>query len=118
MKLKTLAVVLATIALTACNKAPSEAAAPATAPTNAAPQEAPLAAMPATATAEGTVSSTDAAGGKITIAHGPVPALNWPGMTMPFKAKPEQISAVKSGDRVEFEFETKDYALTRISVKQ
>jgi Cu(I)/Ag(I) efflux system protein CusF len=36
--------------------------------------------------AEGTVKAIDALGGKVTLAHGPVPALKWPAMTMGFKA--------------------------------
>jgi hypothetical protein len=34
--------------------------------------------------AEGTVKAIDALGGKVTLAHGPVPALKWPAMTMGF----------------------------------
>lgn len=60
-----------------------------------------------TASATGTVESVDTATGKITIAHGPVPALDWPAMTMAFKATPEQIASVKAGQKVQFEFESK-----------
>ncbi len=44
-------------------------------------------------------------GAVITLAHEAVPALNWPGMTMPFQlAKPELASGLKAGDKVRFRF--------------
>lgn len=69
------------------------------------------------AMASGTVESVDTAGGKITIAHGPVEALKWPAMTMAFKASPEQLASVKPGQKVEFEFASKgmDSTITRIA---
>lgn len=69
------------------------------------------------AMATGTVESVDAGAGKITIAHGPVEALKWPAMTMAFKASPEQVTSVKAGQQVEFEFESKgmDNTITRIA---
>lgn len=75
-------------------------------------------AVPAIAQAEGTVDAVDAAAGTITITHGPVDALGWPAMTMPFGATPEQAASVKAGDRIEFEFDSRTYALTRISPGQ
>jgi Cu(I)/Ag(I) efflux system membrane fusion protein len=53
--------------------------------------------------AEGTI--TEITPEAITIAHGPVPSLNWPAMTMPFKppAK-ERPPELKVGDRVSFSF--------------
>lgn len=57
-----------------------------------------------TASATGTVESVDTAVGKITIAHGAIEAVNWPAMTMAFKATPEQIASVKAGQKVHFEF--------------
>lgn len=75
-------------------------------------------AAPAVAQAEGTVDAVDAAAGTITITHGPVDALGWPAMTMPFGATPEQAASVKAGDRIEFEFDSKTYALTRVSPRQ
>jgi Cu(I)/Ag(I) efflux system protein CusF len=52
----------------------------------------------------GVIKSIDASAGKVTIAHGPIAALNWPAMTMAFKASPELLAGVKEGDRVHFEF--------------
>ena len=67
-----------------------------------------MADMPAAAgtqaSATGTVESVDAKAGKITIAHGPVDALKWPAMTMTFKAGNTDISSIKQGDQVTFEF--------------
>lgn len=71
------------------------------------------------AMATGTVESVDTAGGKITIAHGPVEALKWPAMTMAFKASPEQLASVKTGQKVEFEFESKgmEATITKITAQ-
>lgn len=68
------------------------------------------------ASATGTVKVVDGAGGKITISHGPVAALNWPAMTMAFKATQAQMAAVHVGQKVDFEFLSKgmDGTLTRI----
>jgi Cu(I)/Ag(I) efflux system membrane fusion protein len=57
----------------------------------------------ATYHAQGKVESVDAA--SITVSHGPVPELKWPGMTMGFsKASPKAFSDIKLGDTVRFEF--------------
>lgn len=41
----------------------------------------------------------------ITISHGPIPGLQWPGMTMGFgKPGPQAFADVKAGDTVHFEF--------------
>lgn len=94
--------------------------------TSAAEMEMPMAEhaqMPGAAAAEmkiaasGTIESIDADAGKITIKHGPVEALDWPGMTMAFKATPEQIASVEVGQSVDFEFESSgmDATITRIT---
>jgi len=69
------------------------------------------------ASATGTVESIDPASGKVTIAHGPVASLEWPAMTMGFKATPQQLASVKTGEEVQFEFEATgmDATLTRIA---
>ena len=69
-----------------------------------------------TASATGTVESVDTVVGKITIAHGAIEAVNWPAMTMAFKATPEQIASVKAGQKVHFEFrlEGMDATITQI----
>jgi membrane fusion protein, copper/silver efflux system len=48
-------------------------------------------------------------GGLITLEHEPVPALKWPGMTMPFQlAQPELGKGLKAGDKVHFSFRQQD----------
>ena len=61
-----------------------------------------------TASAEGTVTAIDTEAGTITLDHGPVPALDWPAMTMAFDAAPEVRSQVAVGDAVTVEFEASD----------
>lgn len=73
---------------------------------------------PATrASATGTVQSVDAAAQTVTIAHGPVAALQWPEMTMTFKAPKVDLAAIKPGDEVSFEFTSTgmDGTITAIS---
>ena len=56
-------------------------------------------------TAEGTVESVDAKTGTVSIAHGPVASLKWPGMTMDFKVKdPALLQGIKAGAKIRFEF--------------
>lgn len=53
--------------------------------------------------AEGKVESVEPDG--LTITHGPVPSLRWPGMTMGFgKPGPDAFADVRAGDIVRFEF--------------
>lgn len=55
----------------------------------------------------GTVESI--ADGRITLSHGPVPALGWGAMTMGFAvARPELLSGIARGDRVDFAFRRGD----------
>ena len=61
-----------------------------------------------TAHASGTLQAVDRETGELTIAHGPVPALKWPAMTMDFEAPPEQLQELKVGDRVQFAFSVED----------
>ena len=64
------------------------------------------AAAPATSTfsATGVVKAVDPAGKTVTIAHDPVAALQWPAMTMTFNAPDADLSSLKQGDQVSFEF--------------
>lgn len=68
-----------------------------------------------TASASGKVVAVDVVAGKITLAHGPVAALDWPAMTMSFSATPEHIAAVSIGQEVDFEFSSDGNTITRIS---
>ena len=55
--------------------------------------------------AEGTLNAIDAASGKVTVSHGPVPSLNWPPMKMDFTlANPSLVDGVKPGISVAIEF--------------
>lgn len=128
MKMHTL--LFATVLLAGCSQAPSnaddtkaasteDAKTPAAEPTPMASETPAMATEAAAkkASATGTIEAVDAAAGKITIAHGPVAELQWPAMTMGFKATPEQVASVQVGQKVQFEFESKgmDSTITQIT---
>lgn len=50
----------------------------------------------------GVIKAINARAGIITIQHGPIPALKWPAMTMPFKITPALLQGLKSGQKVGF----------------
>jgi len=54
--------------------------------------------------ATGRITALDAGKGVITLAHEPVPSLQWPAMTMPFRINAELARGLATGQRVEFEF--------------
>lgn len=56
----------------------------------------------APAQGEGTIRKIDAKAGTLTLQHAPIAALNWPSMTMPFKASPELLKGFKVGQKVSF----------------
>lgn len=75
-------------------------------------QAAPDAAHPAS----GRITAID--GVNVSIAHGPIPSLNWPAMTMAFTLRDEhQAHGLAVGDRVSFRFvqEGSRYLVTEIS---
>jgi len=54
---------------------------------------------------KGAVTKIDSAGGKVTIAHGPIQSMKWPAMTMTFGVKDKALlDKLPSGKKVEFEF--------------
>lgn len=58
------------------------------------------------------------AGPEITLSHEPIPALDWPAMTMPFTvAKDVDLSGLKSGQRIRFWLEKQgdDLVITRVA---
>ncbi len=58
------------------------------------------------ASGSGTVNSVDAAGHKLNISHGPMPAIGWPSMTMDFAVAPTiDLGAIQPGIRVNFTIE-------------
>ena len=66
--------------------------------------------------AEGTIEAV--AAGVITIAHGPVPSLQWPGMTMGFRPPADGLpKGLRVGDRVGFSFTESEgvYRITGIT---
>ena len=59
---------------------------------------------PATHHGEGKVEAVDPAHASVTLAHGPIASLKWPGMTMDFKVKDAALlRALKPGQRIAFE---------------
>lgn len=75
------------------------------------------AAAPASYSAQGKVDSVDA--DSITLSHGPIAALQWPAMTMPFnKPNPTAFADVKVGDTVRFEFRKKGDEYELVSVRR
>lgn len=62
------------------------------------------AAASATHRGEGTVEAVDAKTASVTLAHGPIPTLKWPAMTMDFKVKDAALlRSLKPGQRIDFE---------------
>jgi Cu(I)/Ag(I) efflux system membrane fusion protein len=77
---------------------------------------APAPAAGAVYQAKGRVEEVD--GDTITLQHEPVPALKWPGMTMPFDlASPQLAKGLKPGQAVDFEFRKGEagFVITRIT---
>lgn len=99
--MKALYILTLAIFLAACNS-PSGMAPGATASNNV-PSE----------MATGVVKDVNAAAGTITIDHGPVKALNWPAMTMTFKAPSVDLRSIKPGDHVRFQ-PAADGTITRL----
>jgi Cu(I)/Ag(I) efflux system membrane fusion protein len=67
---------------------------------------------------EGTVDSLDPKTNAVSIAHGPVPTLKWPAMTMEFKLANASLAAgLKIGSRVSFDFVERapgEYVITKV----
>jgi Cu(I)/Ag(I) efflux system protein CusF len=101
--MKRFVLLISTGLLAACNASePAPGPAPPTIPAANPPQGATV--TPKVGSTTGVIESVDPGAGTMTIAHGPVDALQWPGMTMSFHASPEQLTKFKKGDRVAFEF--------------
>lgn len=71
-----------------------------------------------TASAEGTIKAMDASRGTVTLAHGAVPSLQWPPMTMAFKSTQEQMKGLKVGDEVVFDFRTDGGAASIVNIRR
>jgi Cu/Ag efflux protein CusF len=56
-----------------------------------------------TADGTGTITALNAANHKVTLDHGPIPAINWPPMKMEFAvASSVDLAKLKTGDKVNF----------------
>jgi Cu(I)/Ag(I) efflux system protein CusF len=64
---------------------------------------APTAAETRSGKGAGTVTAVDSGAGSVTIAHGPMPEVGWPAMTMTFAADSALLGGVAEGDRVAFD---------------
>lgn len=67
--------------------------------------------------ASATVKKLDEKAGVVTLAHGPVPTLNWPAMTMGFKVKDKSLlPKLAEGKKVDVELrkEADDYLVTNV----
>lgn len=75
-------------------------------------------AMPAaTSLADGVVKKVDKAGGKLTLAHGPLANLGMPAMTMVFRVKETAwLDQVKDGDKVRFLADNVNGSLTVVKL--
>jgi Cu/Ag efflux protein CusF len=63
----------------------------------------PRAAAERTHGGQGTVNSVDTRAGTVKLAHGAIPSLNWPAMTMGFAVVDKQmLTKLKPGQKVEF----------------
>ena len=65
----------------------------------------------------GVVKRVDPAKSTITLDHGPIRSLNWPGMTMSFTVRDKALlDKVQPGNKLEFEFvqQGKDYLITSV----
>ena len=87
------------LALTACSKAADAPAKPAASNDMASID---MSVATKTGSVSGKITELDKAGGKVTIDHGPTPAVGWPAMTMGFKADPKMIGDLAVGDQVDF----------------
>lgn len=62
---------------------------------------------------KGEVVKVDKAAGKVTLKHGPIKNLDMDGMTMVFRvADPAMLDKVKQGDKIEFEADRVNGAIT------
>jgi Cu(I)/Ag(I) efflux system protein CusF len=70
------------------------------------------------AKAEGTIKAINAEKHTVTIAHGAVPAVQWPPMTMAFSVTEDQLTGLTTGDRVSFSFLLEGGRATIVSIKK
>jgi Cu(I)/Ag(I) efflux system protein CusF len=69
-----------------------------------------------TAMAEGVIHSVSPADRKVNLTHGPIPALNWPSMTMDMDvAESVDLQALAPGDNIRFHVELGEDKVYRIT---
>lgn len=74
---------------------------------------------PQAAQGEGIVKAINPGKQQVTLSHGPIEALGWPAMTMPFKVTDAKLlEGIRVGDGVRFELGGPDNAITRIVPKE
>jgi Cu(I)/Ag(I) efflux system periplasmic protein CusF len=79
---------------------------------------APAVAQGDAVSATGTIKKVDQAKRTVNLSHGPIPAVNWPAMTMDFAVAPEvDLSALKPGQQVEFKMKGSGMTYTITEVK-
>lgn len=62
-----------------------------------------------TVTGTGVLHELEPEANRVNMSHDPIPAIDWPAMTMPFKVKPDvDLEAFSPDDKVEFELEKVD----------
>jgi Cu(I)/Ag(I) efflux system periplasmic protein CusF len=113
-------ILLALLALLAgCTPSPQQAGEAAGQSAMSDPQS-PSEARVSSGATTGVVESIDPDARTVTIAHEPVASLEWPAMTMTFKVPEADLSALRAGDRVSFDFTARgmDATITRIESVQ
>src|SRR5260370_31894732 len=72
-----------------------------------------------TANATGTITALNAANHKVTLDHGPIPAIDWPPMKMEFAVAPSvDLAKLKTGDKVNFTLSGSGSTYTVQSISQ
>ncbi len=67
----------------------------------------------------GTIKKVDAEQGKVTIDHGPIKKLDMDAMTMVFRvASPDMLKGLKPGDKVKFDADRVNGAITVTTLKK
>ncbi len=80
---------------------------------------APAASSAAAPSSDGEVRKVDKEQGKVTLKHGPIANLDMPGMTMVFKvADPKMLEGLKDGDKVRFNADRINGAITVTAIEQ